>query len=63
MIPQIGRLDKFDIRVFSGNLIGKSINTIDQNAREQEIRENDDALVGKFGHMLKAGFNKREGHS
>lgn len=48
VIIQIARFDELDICVFSGNLIGKAVNTVDQNACEQEVREHNDALVAKL---------------
>ena len=45
MIIQIACFDELDVGVFSRNLIGKAVNAVDQNAREQEVREHDDALV------------------
>jgi hypothetical protein len=48
--------------MLGGDLIGKAIDAVDQDAREQEIREYDDPLVPESGHMLQAGFDQREGH-
>ena len=45
VIIQIARFDELDVGVFSSNLIGKAVNAVDQNAREQEVREHDDTLV------------------
>lgn len=45
VIIQIARFDELDVGVFSSNLISKAVNAVDQNAREQEVREHDDALV------------------
>ena len=61
MVAQIGGFDKGDVRVFSSHLIGKAINSVDQDAREQEIGKYDDTLVGQPGDMLQTGFDQREG--
>ena len=45
VIIQIACFDELDVGVFSRDLIGKAVNAVDQNAREQEVREHDDALV------------------
>ena len=60
VVAQIGGFDKGDIRVFGSHLIGKAVNSVDQNAREQEIGKYDDTLVGQPGDMLQTGFDQRE---
>ncbi len=42
------------------DLIGETIDAVDQNPREQEVRCDDDAFVTKLGCMAEARFNKRE---
>ena len=44
MVVQIAGLDKLDIRMRRRNLVGKAVDAVDQDAAEQEIGENDDAL-------------------
>lgn len=61
MVAQVGGLDEGDVRVFGSHLIGKAVNSVNQDAREQEIGEHDDTLVGKPGDMLQTGFDQREG--
>ena len=48
---------------FGGNLVGEAIDPVDQDAREQEIREDDDAFIAQLGHVVQAGFNQWEGHA
>lgn len=60
MIVEIARRDEIDVRVRGGDLIGKAIDAVDQNAREEEVGEDDDALVAKLGGVVQAGFDKRE---
>ena len=45
VIIQIARFNELNVGVFSRDLIGKAVNTVDQNAREQEIWEHNDTLV------------------
>lgn len=52
VIVEISRFDEMDIGVLRGDLIGKTIDTVDQDTSEQEIGENDNALVAELGHML-----------
>ena len=63
MVVQIAGLDKLDIRMRRRNLVGKAVDAVDQDAAEQEIGENDDALEAKARHMLKAWLDQREGHA
>ena len=60
MVVEIGRLDEFDVGIFRRHLVGLRIDPLDQHAGEQEVREDDDALVAELGGMLETGTDKRE---
>ena len=63
VVVQIAGLDKLDIRIGRRDLVSETVNAVDQDAAEQEIGENDDALEAKTRHMLKTGLHQREGHT
>ena len=63
MVVQIPSFHKLDISIFRRNLIGKAINSVNQNARKEKIREHNNPLIPKFACMLQAGFNQGEGHA
>ena len=46
VIAQISCLNKVDVGVCGGHLIGKAIDPVNKDARKQEIRKHDDPLVG-----------------
>ena len=52
MVVRIGGFDKFDARIFACAFIRETINTVDQNTREQEVRENNNAFITQFGDMV-----------
>ena len=62
MIIQIACLDNLDIGMCICHLVGKPVDAVDQNAREQEIREHDDPLETKACHMFKTRLHQREGY-
>ena len=39
------------------NIYTLKLNTVDQNTREQKVRENNDALVSKLRHLFEPGFH------
>ena len=63
MIAQIAGFDELDAGMLCRNLVGEAIDAVDQNARKQEIREHDNALVGQHRDVLQARFHQREGHA
>ena len=60
VIIQIAGFDEFNIGVRRRHLVGKAVNTVDQYAGKQKIREQHNTAVSKLCHMFKTGFNKRE---
>ena len=63
MIIEIARLDELDIWMLRGDRIGLGIDPFDEHACKQKIREHNDTAIAKPRHMLKRGFDKREGHT
>ena len=61
MVVQIACFDELDVRMRLGHLVSEAINPIDQNAGEQEIREDDDALIAKARDVFEARFHQWEG--
>ncbi len=60
LIVEISRLDELDVRMARCDLIGEIVDATDENAGEEEIGENDNALVAKLGGMFEARFDQRE---
>ena len=52
MVIQIPSFYKLDIGIFRRNLIGEAVNSVNQNARKEKIREHNNPLISKFGCML-----------
>ena len=63
MIVQIPRFDELNIRVLRRNFVGKTIDAVNQNSREQEVREDDDTLESKLRYALQTRFNQRKSHT
>ena len=63
MVIEIIGLDECDVRVFRRHLIGMAEDPLHQHAGEQEIREDDNALVAKLRDMLERRFDERERHT
>ena len=63
MIIEIRGLNEFDVRVSCGDLVRIIIDSIDKNAGEQEIGEDDNSFVAKPRRMFQARLNQREGHA
>jgi len=63
MVVQVSRLDELDPRMAGCDLIGVVIDALDQDAREQEIREDDDPLVAHPRAVLQRRFDQREGNA
>ena len=61
MIVQIARLDEFDIGMCGRHLVGKAVNAVNQNAREQKIGKQHNTLEAQTRHMFETGLNKRKG--
>ena len=60
VVTQIACLDELGVGMLGRDLIGEAIDAVDQDAREQEIREDDDPFVAQFCRMCQARFNQRE---
>ena len=63
VVVQIPSFYKLNVSMFRRNLICKAINSINQNARKEEIREYNNPLIPKLAGMLQAGFDQGEGHA
>ena len=63
VVAQITRLDELQVRVGRGDAIGEAIDAVDQDTREQEIREHDDTFVAQSGRVGQAGFDQRKGNA
>ena len=61
MIIEVAGLDEFNARMACRNLIGETVDTVNQDAGEEEIGEHDNPLEPQLGDVFKAGFNQREG--
>ena len=61
VVAEIRRLDDLKLGVRLGHLIGEAIDAVDQDAREQEIREHHDAAVAQPRHVWETGLDQREG--
>ena len=51
MIIQIACLENLDIWMCICHFVGKPVDAVDQNAREQEVRENDNRLKPGVSHV------------
>ena len=63
VIIEITCFDKFYFWMPCCNFIGVGIDTLDQNASEQEVRKYDDPLVTKLGGMLEPRLHKWKGNA
>ena len=63
VVAQVTCLDELHVGVFGGDLIGESVDAVDQDAGEQEVGEHDGAFVAEFCNVLEAWLDKREGHA
>jgi hypothetical protein len=63
VIPQIARFYEFNVGMCGGDLIGKAIDPINKNAREQEIWKHDDAFIAKLCNMGQTRLYQGEGHA
>ena len=63
MVVQIACLDELGIGKRCRDLVGETVDPVDQNAAEQEIGKDHHTLEAKACHMLKAGLDKRECHT
>ena len=61
MVAEIARLDPLDRGMGGGDAVGEAVDTVDQDAREEEIGKHDHPPVGQTGDMGQAGFHEREG--
>ena len=60
VVIQIASFDEFNFGMRRRHLVGKAVNTVDQYAGKQKIREQHNTAVSKLCHMFKTGFNKRK---
>ncbi len=60
VVVQVWRLDEFDIGMPRGDLVGIAVDSVDQDAGEQEVGEHDDPLVAKLHRVFEAGLHQRE---
>ncbi len=61
VVVEIGGLDELDLRVAGGHSIGRGVDTVHQNASEQEIGKHDDTAVAEPCRMFETRFDEREG--
>ena len=63
MVVQVPSFYKLNIGVFRSNLIGETVNSVDQYTRKKEIREHNNPLITKPACVLQAGFNQGKRHT
>ena len=63
VVIQIARLDELDLRETRGHLVGIAVDALNQNAGEEEVGEDDDALVAELGGVRQARLDQRESHA
>ena len=61
MVAQIGGFEEFDAGIFGGGFVGPVIDALDQDAGEQEVGENDDALEAQLHGAFQARIHQRRG--
>ena len=61
MIFEVPSLDELYIAKLGGNFVGVGVNPVDQNARKQEIGENDNAFIAQFHRFAQTGIYPRMG--
>ena len=63
MVVEISGFDELNVRVLSGNLVRKTIDAVDQDTGEQEVREDNDALETKLRNTLQARLYQWKGNA
>ncbi len=61
MVVEVGRLDELDAGVRGGHPVGVFVDPVHQDAREQEIGEDDNAPEAELHHMLQRRLDQRKG--
>ena len=60
MVVQVPGFYKLNIGVFRSNLIREAVNSINQYAGKEEIREHNNPFITKSACVLQAGFKDRK---
>jgi hypothetical protein len=63
MVPQVGGMEQFHLRVVRCHSLAVLPDAAHQHARKQEIREHHETPIAQFHHLLQARLHQRKGDS
>ena len=61
MVIEVFSFDELDVLDSLSDVIGESVDSVDEDSGEEEIWEDDDSFESEFSGMFEAWFDKREG--